>query len=377
MAELPAPWRRAHNRQAVTHHVNLPTLSSLGPVGPNDPIDSLSYSVQQLPVDNDVVHTNIDWYRYRAMPSADQQRYLNAITKAHMAQLTAQIAAQHAAQLQQMMQQAMTQGAGGSYTSMYANQMLKIPISTQSATTSGTFISSTGSNTTNTLTMATGGNASGYTSWNRYTDQSDAYEREERYYEGLWRARSWQVKDGTEKKITLPDGTVVEVESNGSYRIVDKDAKVIYRANKVRDFNRFLNVSDRLEEFIAFCGDQMVRKDEFLELPLNLFIKWLVIEAAKADQVDPPADVKLLPDLRRAITPRCTGCGRFLPRYATAKKLFFCAPPCFERHYHRSLPAPDINDSALSQRHAEPARLPRLSGDRHRDQRAAGLQAGG
>lgn len=372
MADLPAPWRRAHNRQAVTRHVNMPALAppSLGPLGPNDPIDTLNYSVQQLPVDNDVVHTNIDWYRYRAMPSADQQSYLNAITKAHMAQLTAQIAAQHAAQLQQMMQQAMTQGTGSSYQSMYANQMLQIPITTSSATTASSFISSAGSSNNNTLTMATGVAGSGYNAWNSYQDEG-------RYYEDKWRARSWQIKDGTEKKIILPDGTVVEVESNGSYRIIDRDAKVIYRANKVRDFNRFLNVSDRLEEFIAFCGDQMVRKDEFLELPLNLFIKWLVIEAAKADQVDPPADVKLLPDLRRAITPRCTGCGRFLPRYAAAKKLFFCAPPCFERHYHRSLPAPDINDSALSQRHAGPARLPRLSGDRHRDQRAAGLQAGG
>jgi hypothetical protein len=124
------------------------------------------------------------------------------------------------------------------------------------------------------------------------------------------------------------------VLADGSFTVIDKDAKVIYRASRVRDFNPFINVSDRIEEFIAFCGEQGVRKGEMLELPLSLFIGWLVIQAAKADQEPEPA-VPLLPDLRKRITPRCPGCGRFTLADLRVRKIEFCAPPCFERHYRR------------------------------------------
>lgn len=151
-----------------------------------------------------------------------------------------------------------------------------------------------------------------------------------------------KVYDGQACQIELPDGAVLDVKKDGSYTIADKDAKVTYRANRVRDFNRFMNVSDRLEEFVKFCGAQGVHKEDMLVLPLKLFVAWLVIEAAKADKTPPPAEVKLLPDLRKAVTPRCPGCGKFLPHYAQAIQVPFCAPPCFERHYNRMVPSPPL-----------------------------------
>lgn len=141
-----------------------------------------------------------------------------------------------------------------------------------------------------------------------------------------------RIHDGQECKITLPDNTIVDVKADGSYELIDKDAKVVYRAARVRDFNRFINVSDRIEEFIAFCGEQGVRADEMLNLPISLFIGWLVIEAAKADK-EPEPDVKLLPDLRRHSTARCVDCGRFISPALKQKRIEYCGPGCFERQF--------------------------------------------
>lgn len=151
-----------------------------------------------------------------------------------------------------------------------------------------------------------------------------------------------RIDDGQPIKIELPDGTIIDVKADGSFTIEDKAAKVIYRAARMRDFNPFINVSDRLEQFIEFCGKQGVRQGEMLELPINLFIGWLAIEAARADKEPDPA-IPLLPDLRKRMTPRCPGCGRFTLAEMRVRHIEFCAPPCFERHYRRqvkALPAP-------------------------------------
>jgi hypothetical protein len=72
-------------------------------------------------------------------------------------------------------------------------------------------------------------------------------------------------------------------------------------------------------------------------LPINLFIGWLVIQAAKADK-EPEPDIKLIPDLRKRITPRCPSCGRFTLADLRARAIMFCAPICFERHYQKHVP---------------------------------------
>jgi len=152
----------------------------------------------------------------------------------------------------------------------------------------------------------------------------------------IQRGRS-TIRDGEQCEIVLPDGTVIDVKPDGSYTIEDKDAKIVYRANRLRDFNPFINVSDRLEEFIAFCGDQGVRRGEMLEIPIKLFIAWIALEAARADR-EPEPDLKLLPDLRRRALPRCPACQRFVSAAKRAVRIEFCAPACFERHFNRHVP---------------------------------------
>lgn len=56
--------------------------------------------------------------------------------------------------------------------------------------------------------------------------------------------------------------------------------------------NRFLAASDLLEDFIAYVGPHGVSKAEFRDLPIELFIQWLVLEAAKQDG----EDIAELPD---------------------------------------------------------------------------------
>lgn len=137
------------------------------------------------------------------------------------------------------------------------------------------------------------------------------------------------VKDGQTRIIRLPDGTVIDVEANGSFTINDKDAKVTYRANRVRDFNSFVNASDKLEAFIQFCGQIGVRQGEMLDIPIKHFIAWLIVEAALADG-EKPDDIAKLPDLRQHIKPRCK-CGRFLSRKHVERKVAFCRTVCLEK----------------------------------------------
>lgn len=67
------------------------------------------------------------------------------------------------------------------------------------------------------------------------------------------------------------------------------------------EFNRYLNASDLLEEFIRYCGTERVTKQELMKLPMELFIKWLIVSAAEADQEPAPPDIKLVEDLRNSI----------------------------------------------------------------------------
>lgn len=153
----------------------------------------------------------------------------------------------------------------------------------------------------------------------------DEYER--RRAMQLLASDKFEIKDGHGLTIKMPDGGALIVEKNGSYRIDDADSKVIYRANRVRDFNPFLNASDKLEDFIRFCGSVGVTQDEMLQIPIQHFIAWLVIEAAKADGEPEPA-MPLLPDL--TAKPRCRSCGRFTSRKLKQARLDFCRPRCFE-----------------------------------------------
>lgn len=129
----------------------------------------------------------------------------------------------------------------------------------------------------------------------------------------------------------LPDGAKLVVDDLGNYKIEDKDedkdAKVTYKANRLREFSPHLNASDMLSEFIKFVGSLGVNSSEFLNMPIELFINWLVIEAAERDGDAVPTDIIRPQDheaVRLVIRPKCLACGRFIVKRPIAKKFPFC-----------------------------------------------------
>lgn len=81
----------------------------------------------------------------------------------------------------------------------------------------------------------------------------------------------------------LPDGTRISVNGDGNFQLDDKDAKVVYKANRIREFNPYVNASDLLERFIEEAGRLGVEQTRMLKLPVEAFINWLIREAAKKD----------------------------------------------------------------------------------------------
>lgn len=126
--------------------------------------------------------------------------------------------------------------------------------------------------------------------------------------------------------IETPDGTLIKIDNNGNIEIEDDNAKIVYKANRIREFNRFLNASDLLEDFIRFIGSKGVKQNEVLNIPIEIFINWLIIEAAKEDGEEPP----ILP-LNNKDYPRCLICGRFIKK-SLAQVAKFCNPDHYSKY---------------------------------------------
>lgn len=140
------------------------------------------------------------------------------------------------------------------------------------------------------------------------------------------------------RTIGLPDGSQLEIDDLGNYQIQDQDAKVIYRANRIREFSPHLNASDMLAEFVKYAGGLGVRRADVLHLPLHLFVAWLVIEAAERDGDELPADIIHPADdraLKLCRKPQCLACGRYIPRLHYQNRFQFCGPEHAVRYSRR------------------------------------------
>jgi hypothetical protein len=147
---------------------------------------------------------------------------------------------------------------------------------------------------------------------------------------------------------TLPDGSYLQMDEHGNYVVNDCEAKVTYKANRIREFSPYINASDLLEHFIKDMGATYgVRQAELLQLPINVFIHWLVWQAAKRDG-DPTDN---LPSIQAALPapppppqkflPRCVCCGRFIRKQWALAKIAFCSEAHMTLQMTRlALPAP-------------------------------------
>jgi hypothetical protein len=104
--------------------------------------------------------------------------------------------------------------------------------------------------------------------------------------------QGFQLPHGT---YALPDGATLTINDDTSYQFCDKDAKVTYAANRNREFNEYVNVSDILDQFMQYASAMKLTRDQFLTIPIQTFLKWLIIEASRKDgETVPDHEVKQL-----------------------------------------------------------------------------------
>jgi len=126
-----------------------------------------------------------------------------------------------------------------------------------------------------------------------------------------------------------------------------KDYELIRLRQHIRDLenqlrarrNKYLNASDMLEEFMTWCAeDPRLTKREFAQLPIHLFIQWLIVRAAENDN-EPIQEEKRALELAKKPVQRCGHCGRY-----TALGMPYCdsAHAIAARHRQRSRTAPQV-----------------------------------
>lgn len=131
-----------------------------------------------------------------------------------------------------------------------------------------------------------------------------------RLYAGM---KHYKVQPNT--LLTLPDGTMIDVEDEYNYKVHDARTQITREHCSIRAFNRFINASELLEAFIKDMVPVGLRQDQILKVPIEAFINWLIHRAAEADgdDIEPPY-----------YNHRCGYCKRFIPRKLVTLGVNFC-----------------------------------------------------
>jgi len=128
-------------------------------------------------------------------------------------------------------------------------------------------------------------------------------------------------------KILMKDGTIIEIDNDLNYIILDQDAKVTYKGNRIREFNKYINASDLLEHFITDMGKLGANQSNILSTPIEIFINWLILKAAQQDGDILPEQPKLIQK------PKCKLCGKFILQQLADKGFNFCNPAHSEKYF--------------------------------------------
>jgi hypothetical protein len=141
-----------------------------------------------------------------------------------------------------------------------------------------------------------------------------------------------RVTDDFVGMISMPDGSKIDID-RGNFRVLDKDAKITYRGSRVREFNRYINASDLLAEFVEFLGAERLTEREALKIPIELFVAWMIVRAAEQDGEDAAEGdrLRLASGAQIARSPRCRCCGRFIARRRARNGVLFCSGDHQER----------------------------------------------
>ncbi len=106
-------------------------------------------------------------------------------------------------------------------------------------------------------------------------------------------------------QLAFPDGSILFLDENGNFRINDRNAKVTYKANRNLEFNPYVNASELVSRFIEFVGQLGLTREQMKIIPLEMFVQWLVIEAAAKDGLPTPRGYS-----RKRLRRSCVQIGR-------------------------------------------------------------------
>lgn len=139
----------------------------------------------------------------------------------------------------------------------------------------------------------------------------------------------------SEAVFTLPNGVQIKLHLDDSIEIDESNGTQLYKSSPTRNFNKYLNASDLLEDFVQYCAEEKMSRKDFSEIPISLFIYWLIVKAAEADG-DDTSDV--LPLLTTTVNNtknhrhRCRCCGKFLSKRHLENQIHFCSTDHMQRH---------------------------------------------
>ncbi len=141
------------------------------------------------------------------------------------------------------------------------------------------------------------------------------------------------IPDAVIRQIKMADGSIIHIDAQGNFRIEDANAKVTYTANRVRNFNPYVNAGDLLARFIDYVRVEIpgIRRSDIPGLPLQVFVHWLILEAASRDGDPVPPEVIPVPESRMLtarVRPQCRLpiCRRYIPRISIDTGFNYCNP---------------------------------------------------
>lgn len=163
---------------------------------------------------------------------------------------------------------------------------------------------------------------------------------------------AFRIREGT--KLLLPHGVKLVTDKRGNFKVYDKHTKVIRAGANNLDFNKYLNASDLLEQFIKDLGVAGVTQSKVLKVPIHAFINWIILKSAEADDIPPPPDIPKLEALSDVMELKaqptsnskckCIRCGHFLSETMERMGMKFCKGSCMNAYvrkmkkYEKKLP---------------------------------------
>ncbi len=135
------------------------------------------------------------------------------------------------------------------------------------------------------------------------------------------------------RQIKMADGSIIHIDAQGNFRIEDANAKITYKATHMRNFNPYVNAGDLLARFIDYVRVAVpgIRRSDIPGLPLQLFVHWLILEAASRDGDPAPPDIVPVPQSRLLVArvrPQCRLpiCRRYILRISIDTGFNYCNP---------------------------------------------------